>query len=131
MSYEESIKLLALIKLSYPNSYKDIDIDTQKATVSMWQRAFDVTPYAIVELALEHFIKTSKFPPTIADIYDELRSIYYEALQNVSILKKEHQKLNRYIMKHTEHFTEHNDYRINYNKVQTLLNSVDQPLIEG
>ena len=132
MTLEESIKLLALIKLAYPNSYKDIDKDTQLATVKMWQRAFDTTPFAIMELALDHFVKASKFPPTIADIYDELRGIHYEALQNVlSLDDGERRNLNKCIMQQTERFTERNDHRINYKKAQNLLNSVNQPLIEG
>ena len=130
MTLEESIKLLALIKLAYPNSYKDIDKDTQLATVKMWQRAFDTTPFAIMELALDHFVKASKFPPTIADICEELRGIYYEALQNVLTLDDgEQRNFNRRIMQHTERFTERNDTRIKPSL--KLLSGVNQPLIEG
>lgn len=130
MTLEEAVKLLALIKLAYPNSYRDIDKDTQLATVNMWQRAFDTVPFAIMELALDHFVKVSKFPPTIADICDELKTIHYEALQNV-LSGAEHRNLNRYIMQHTERFTERNDHRINYNKVEKLLNGVNRPSLEG
>lgn len=132
MTVEESIKLLALIKLAYPNSYKDIDKDTQLATVNMWQRNFNTVPFAIMELALDHFVKISKFPPTIADMCDELKSLHYEALQNVLTFEDgEHRNLNKYIMEQTKGFTERNDHRISYNKVQNLLNGVNQPLIEG
>ena len=130
MTVEESIKLLALIKLAYPNSYKDIDKDTQLATVKMWQRAFDTVPFAIMELALDHFVKVSKFPPTISDICEELKSIHYEALTNV-LSGGEQRKLNLYIMQQTESFTERNDHRINYSKTQNLINGANQPLIEG
>lgn len=130
MTLEESIKLLALIKLAYPNAYKDIDKDTQLATVNMWQRAFDTVPFTIMELALDHFVKASKFPPTIADICDELRSAHYEALQNVFVLEDGNQRdMNKYIMQQTKRFTERNDHRINYNKTQNLLNGA-KPLIE-
>lgn len=132
MTVEESIKLLALIKLAYPNSYKDIDKDTQIATVNMWQRNFDTIPLAIMELALDHFVRVSKFPPTIADICDELKSIHYEALQNVLTLEDgERRNLNKQIMKRTEQFNGRDDYRINFDKAQNLLNGVNQPLIEG
>jgi TRAP-type mannitol/chloroaromatic compound transport system substrate-binding protein len=131
MTLEESVKLLALIKLSYPNSYKDIDKDTQLATVKMWQRNFDTVPFAIMELALDHFVKVSKFPPTIADICEELKNLYYEAMQNVLTLEDdERRNLNKRIMQHTERFIERNDHRINYKTVQKLLNSAT-PLIEG
>ena len=132
MTLEESIKLLALIKLAYPNSYKDIDKDTQLATVNMWHRNFDIVPFGIMELALDHFVKASKFPPTIADICEELRSIHYEALQNVlSLDDGERRNLNKHIMQHTELFTERNDHRINYNKAENLINGVNRPSLEG
>ena len=131
MTLEESVKLLALIKLAYPNSYKDIDKDTQLATVKMWQRNFDTIPLAIIEMALDHFVKKSKFPPTIADMWDELKNLHYEAVQNVLLLDDgERRNLNKYIMEQTKGFTERHDHRINYNKVQNLLNSA-KPLIEG
>ena len=130
MTLEESIKLLALIKLAYPNSYKDIDKDTQLATVNMWQRNFNSVPFSIMEIALDHFVKTSKFPPTIADMCDELKGVHYEALQNVLVLESgEKQNLNKYIMEQTKRFIEHNNNRIN-NKTQNLLNG-GQPLIQG
>lgn len=132
MTLEESIKLLALIKLAYPNSYKDIDKDTQLATINMWQRSFNTVPLPIVELALNHFIKASKFPPTIADICDELRSVYYEALQNVMFTEDNKiRELNKRIMKHTECFIERNDHRINFNNMENLLTDTNQPLLEG
>ena len=130
MTLEESIKLLALIKLAYPNSYKDIDKDTQLATVNMWQRVFGGVPFSIMELALDHFVKTSKFPPTIAEMCDELKNVYYEALTNVlSLDDGEQRNVNKMIMQHTENFIERNDHRINYNK--NLLNGVNQPLLRG
>lgn len=132
MTLEESIKLLALIKLAYPNSYKDIDKDTQLATVNMWQRAFNTVPFAIMEMALDHFVKASKFPPTIADMCDELKSIYFEAFENVLTLENgEQRNIYKYIMQQTEHFTKRNEQRINYNNTQKLLNGVNQPLIKG
>ena len=132
MTLEESIKILALIKLAYPNSYKDVDKDTQIATVNMWQRNFSTIPLAVMEMALDHFIKSSKFPPTIADICEELQRIHYEAMGNCMFLENgEQRNINKYIMNVTQGFKERNEQRITYNKAQNLLNGVNQPLIEG
>ena len=130
MTLEESAKLLALIKLAYPNSYKDIDKGTQLATVNLWQRAFNQVPFAVMELALDHFVKGSKFPPTIAEMCDELKSIHGEATTNVLTLHagKERDFWLR-LMKHTESFKESYDQRIVPNL--RLVNGVNQPLIEG
>lgn len=132
MTLEESIKILALIKLAYPNSYKDVDKDTQIATVNMWHRNFSTVPFAVMEMALDHFVKVSKFPPTIADICEELKRIHYEAMGNCMFLEDgEQRKINKYIMDVTQNFKEHNEQRISYTKAQNLLSGVNQPLIEG
>ena len=83
MTLEESAKLLAMIKLAYPNSYKNVDKETTLATVNMWHRTFKATPYRIIEIALDHFVKGSKFPPTIADMIEELQKMHGEATVNV------------------------------------------------
>jgi hypothetical protein len=132
MTLEETTKLLALIKLAYPNSYKDIDKDSLLATVNMWHRMFKDTPLGIIEMALDHFVKGSKFPPTIADITEELRTIYYEAMQNVLAYPKGPQgEVNRYIMQHTARYTERNDGAIHYGQIETLLKGKSQPQIGG
>ena len=132
MTLEESAKLLAMIKLAYPNSYKGIDNETTLATVNMWHRAFKATPYGIIEIALDHFVKGSKFPPTIADMIDELRKMHGEATVNVlSLPAGEERKVNRYIMCHTAPYTSRNDSIIQYGNIGNLLKGESQPLIEG
>ncbi len=132
MTLEESAKLLAMIKLAYPNSYKGIDNDTTLATVNMWHRAFKATPYGIIEIALDHFVKGSKFPPTIADMIEELRNMHAEATVNVlTIADGNERKVNQYIMAHTAQYTERNDTIIQYSNIENLLKGKSQPLLEG
>lgn len=122
MTLEETIKLLALIKLAYPNAYKDIDKDSQLATVNLWHRVFGNTQFQIVQIALEHYIKGSKFPPTIADIIEELQGAYYEAWQNVvSLPEGKTREVNKRIMEQTAQYTERNDSIIHYGAMKGLL----------
>lgn len=81
MNREESIKLLALIKVAYPTAYKDMDKETKLATVNMWQTTFPSVPYAVMEMAFNRFRKASKFPPTVADMAEELVNVHYQALE--------------------------------------------------
>lgn len=78
---EESIKLLALIKVAYPSAYKDMDKETKLATVNMWQTTFPSVPYAIMEMAFNRFRMTSKFPPTVAEMAEELANVHYQAME--------------------------------------------------
>ena len=81
MNEKETIQFLALIKLAYPSSFKDIDKDTKLATVAMWQKTFNHTPYQVMEMALDKHRKTSPYEPKVADIIGQLKRLYYEALE--------------------------------------------------
>lgn len=87
MNREESIKLLALIKVAYPTAYKDMDNASKQATVNMWHSTFTDMPYPIMEMAFNHFRLKSKFPPTVAEMAEELKGLYYEALQGAMYAK--------------------------------------------
>ena len=87
MNKQEAVKLLALIKVAYPTAYRDMDEASKKATVNMWQMSFPDVPYGIMEQALNHFRMTSKFPPTVAEMVDELKRIYFEATEGALVHK--------------------------------------------
>ncbi len=81
MNKQEAAKLLSLIKLSYPTAYRDIDRETANATVNMWASSFPEVPYPIMEQAFNHFRMVSKFPPTVAEIVEELKQLHYQATE--------------------------------------------------
>lgn len=85
MTREEAIKFLAVIKVAYPTAYKDMDKANKLATVNMWQSTFATKPLKVMELAFEQFRKVSKFPPTVADMYEMLSSLYYAATKDALI----------------------------------------------
>lgn len=87
MNKQEAAKLLSLIKLSYPTAYRDIDKDTANATVNMWQMSFPDVPYPIMEQAFNHFRMVSKFPPTVAEMVEELKRIYNQAVEGALVNK--------------------------------------------
>lgn len=87
MNREEAIKLLALIKVAYPTAYKDMDNASKQATVNMWQTTFSTVPYPIMEMAFNRFRLASKFPPTVAEMVDELKGVYYRALEGAMSAK--------------------------------------------
>lgn len=105
MNREESIKLLALIKVAYPTAYKDMDNASKQATVNMWQTTFSTVPYPIMEMAFNRFRLVSKFPPTVAEMVDELEGVYYRALGGAmsAMMFGSEKELNQYrqIMEYT------------------------------
>ena len=83
MNKTEAAKLLALIKVAYPSTYRDMDEKTKIATVNMWQSTFPNIPFEIMAMAFDHFRRVSKFAPTVADMYEELKGLHYQALEEV------------------------------------------------
>lgn len=79
MNAQEATKLLALIKVAYPNSYKGMDNTSLMATVNMWAMSFPGIPYSIMEQAFNNLRMILKFPPTVADMAEQLRKLHYEA----------------------------------------------------
>ena len=87
MNKQEAIKLLALIKVAYPTAYRDMDQASKQATVNMWAGSFPDIPYPIMEQAFNHFRMASKFPPTVAEMVEELRQIHFHATECTLIHK--------------------------------------------
>lgn len=81
MNKQETTQLLALIKVAYPTAYRDMDEATKKATVNMWASSFPDVPYPIMEQAFNHHRMISKFPPTVAEMVEELKHIHYQATE--------------------------------------------------
>lgn len=106
MNREESIKLLALIKVAYPTAYKDMDNASKQATVNMWQTTFPHVPYPIMEMAFNRFRLVSKFPPTVADMVESLKDVYYQAMEGAMDAKTfgndEDLKAYSWVMEQTE-----------------------------
>lgn len=83
MTREEAVKVLAVLKTTYPNSYKGLTKEDAKATASVWALQFARVPYQLVSIALQKVIATSPYPPTVADIHEKLRAMYKEAYYNL------------------------------------------------
>lgn len=108
MNKQEATQLLALIKVAYPAAYRDMDVATKKATVNMWAGSFPDVPYPIMEQAFNHFRMVSKYPPTVAEMVAELKSIYNEATEQAFIFKSigEEEEVRKYeaIMAYTSRY---------------------------
>jgi hypothetical protein len=53
----------------------------------MWMMSFPEVPYGIMEQAFNHFRMVSKFPPTVAEMVEELKHIYYQALEQANVFR--------------------------------------------
>ena len=119
MTREEAIKLLAIIKVAYPSAYKDMDKTSAEATVNMWHTSFPDVPYVLMEMAFNNFRMKSKFPPTVADMCEELRDIYWVALGDAldPLNREDVVKRSAFIVNATERFKRQKSVSINYNSI--------------
>lgn len=128
MNKQETVKLLALIKIAYPTAYRDLDDVSKTATVNMWQVSFPDVPYALMESAFNHFRMRSKFPPTVAEMVEELRQMHYQATELALICKsvgeEEKVKQHQAIMRATWRFKDMDSY-------WGQVNGCDLPMIGG
>ena len=78
MDKYEATCLLALVKLAYPSSYKDLDQRGVDATANMWAMSFPDVPYPVMEQAFNSLRMKLKFPPTVAEMAEEIGHLHYE-----------------------------------------------------
>lgn len=136
MNKQEATKLLALIKLSYPNAYRDMDEVSKKATVNMWWKSFSSIPYPVMEIAFYAFRRKSKYPPTVAEMIDSLMSTYYAAMEDFNVAKlmgnTELMAKCRYIMDHTNPYRESERQMLSYDAIpMQLVEAIIPELPEG
>ena len=78
MTREETIKVLAILKAAYPNSYKNMSLDEANATATVWAVQFAEVPVDLVMIAINKVISTSPFPPAISEVKEKVKSMYWE-----------------------------------------------------
>ena len=79
MTRQEAIKILAVLKAAYPNFYKGMTKEEAQGTISVWATQFNSMPAAVVMLAVNKLISTNTFPPSISEVKERIRSLYWEA----------------------------------------------------
>lgn len=68
MNKNETIRLLEVLRVAYPNYYKNMTKDEASRTASLYHSRFKDYPTAVVVEALNSYIDENEYPPTIAGI---------------------------------------------------------------
>lgn len=132
MTREDSIKLLALIKVAYPSSYKDMDSESLEATVKMWQMSFSDVPYVLMEMAFNRFRMKSKFSPTVADFREGLGDLYWDACGRIvdPFLTLDAARRCEFVMEYTGRFRgDDDDFCIDYAAITNDMLSAPEYLL--
>ena len=76
MTREDAKKILQIFKISYPNSFTNMNIDEAKMFVNLWTESFLNIPARIVFDAVKQIIRndTREFAPNVAQVRSQIVS---------------------------------------------------------
>lgn len=75
MTEKETIKVVTLIVMSYPSNDKFKDDTTLNGMVAVWKNIFKDDNANLVEMAVQKHISVNKWPPSIAEIREQMVNI--------------------------------------------------------
>lgn len=75
MNREQIIAILKVLKTAYPKFYSDMSKDDMLNTIDLWTEMFAHENPQLVVAAVKNLINTFKWPPTIADIKEEMHKL--------------------------------------------------------
>lgn len=102
MTKAETAKVLAILKAAYPNTFKNLSAEDASATVNVWAAQFANMPVSVVMIAVNKLISTNVFPPTITEVKERMRSLYWEAWEMLDQNKKGLRKLDARTLEATQ-----------------------------
>lgn len=88
MTKAETAQILAILKAAYPNTFKNLSAEDASATVNVWAAQFANMPVNVVMVAVNKLISTNVFPPTITEVKERIRGLYWEAWEMISLHNK-------------------------------------------
>ena len=77
MTYRETARMMAVLQAAFPNFYSRAE--DRDAAVKIWAAALDDLPYGEAQAAVMRVIRTSRFPPTVAEVRQAADDLRWEA----------------------------------------------------
>lgn len=80
MNRQETVKIMAVLEVAYPQFYSKQSEETKLAAVELWATMFSDTDYRLVAAAVKSFIATDVkgFPPSIGIINEKVYKILHK-----------------------------------------------------
>lgn len=105
MTADDANKLLAIAKANYSYAFKSMSNQEKVILVKSWAFALQDIPADIVMLAFMQLLSTSKWLPTVAEIREKVKSLYYQTAYTSDFMPEapEIKHVKEYISSHTNH----------------------------
>ncbi len=72
MTREETKAIMIILKIGYPNFYRNMSKEETTNAIDLWATMFVSEPAQVVTEAVRALICTLKYPPTIADVKEKI-----------------------------------------------------------
>lgn len=76
MQRQDVTKILSILKTAYPRFYSNMSKEDANETIALWTDMFEEEDVEAVTIAVKNLINYFQFPPTIADVKNELYKLY-------------------------------------------------------
>lgn len=76
MQRHDIIKILSVLKTAYPRFYSNMSKEDANETINLWLDMFKDFEVDVAMIAVRNLINTNEFPPTIAEVKNELYNLY-------------------------------------------------------
>ena len=84
----EMSKIMDILKTAYPRYYNNISRDEIIKTINLWTEMFSDTDLVTLAIAVKSLISHFQFPPTIADIRNEIVKLNNKKIETVDYWNK-------------------------------------------
>ena len=85
----EIIKILTIIQTNYAQAYKDITKSSLSLMADVWYNSLKIYPKDMILKVVQYTLEKNTYPPTLADIINNLKEIVYLTFPNVNELWNE------------------------------------------
>jgi len=75
LTHTETLKIMAILKVSYPEYYRGMKREQAESTVNLWAELLAPYPFGAVELAVKKLISESPYVPKISDVVSRVKGI--------------------------------------------------------
>lgn len=86
MKFEEVKDILTILRVNYPNTFRNMEKEDMKAYLNLWAEAFKEDPAEMVVKAVKSIIyaDTREFAPNIGQVKSEMFKFYKDAQTDVN-----------------------------------------------
>ena len=88
MTKEEAMVILAILKSAYPNSYRNVTVEDASGIATIWAAQFVNIPAKVVMIAINKWIATQPFPPSISELKKKISGLHWEAWEVLETHKR-------------------------------------------